>query len=121
MKKILIIIILFLSINLFSCYKHIYVPIESNTTSNNKELIYMRDSIYIKDSIVVGNDTVREFHVERSYKTYIDTFYSVDSVYNEVPVEVEVIKTVIPKWCYISVIILILIIVFSIIKYLRYK
>ena len=116
MKKILIVIMLLLTCNLFSCYKHIYVPIENNTVSNNKELIYMRDSIYIQDSIIIG-DTIREYHAEYKYKTYIDTFYSVDSVYNEVPVEV--VKTVIPKSCYISVIVLILIVVFSIIKYLR--
>lgn len=116
MRKILIILILLLTCNLSSCYKHIYVPVESNTTSNNKELIYKYDSIYIKDSIVIG-DTIKEYHTEYKYKTYVDTFYSTDSVYNEVPVEVEVVKTVIPKWCYISIIILILIIVFSIIKY----
>lgn len=120
MRKILIVIILLLSCNLSSCYRHIYVPIESSTTSNNKELVYIKDSIYILDSIIIG-DTVREYHVERSYKTYVDTFYSVDSVYNEVPVEVEVVKTVIPKWCYLSIIILILIIVFKIIQYLRYN
>ena len=121
MRKILIVIILLLSCNLFSCYKHIYLPVESNTTSNTKELVYMRDSIYIQDSIVVGNDTVREYHTEYKYKTYIDTFYSVDSVNVEIPIEVEVIKTVIPKWCYRSIIILILIIVFSIIKYFHSK
>lgn len=121
MKKILIVIMLFLSFNLSSCYKHIYVPVESNSVNNSGELIYIKDSIYIQDSIVVGGDTVREYHKEYKYKTYIDTFYSVDSVYNEVPIEVEVIKTIIPKWCYLSIIILILIIVFKIIQYLRSK
>ena len=123
MRKILIIIILLFSCNLSSCYRHIYVPIENNTTSNNKELIYMRDSIYIKDSIVIG-DTVREYHAEYKYKTYVDTFYSVDSVNVEIPIEVEVIKTVIPQWCYYCLVVIVLIVfffVFKIIKYLRSK
>ena len=120
MRKILIVIILLLSFNISSCYRHIYVPVESNSVNNKKELIYMRDSIYIKDSIVIG-DTVRKYRTEYKYKVITDTVTKTDSVYNEVPVEVEVIKTVIPKWCYLSIIILILIIVFSIIKYLRSK
>lgn len=121
MKKILIVILLLLSFNLSSCYKHIYVPVENNSVSNDKELVYLRDSIYIKDSVIVG-DTVREYHTEYKYKTYVDTFYSVDSVNIEVPVEVEVIKTVVPKWCYYCLVIIALIVfffVFKIIKYLR--
>lgn len=123
MKKILIVIMLFLIFNLSSCYKHIYVPIESNSVSNNKELVYIKDSIYLKDSIVIG-DTVREYHKEYKYKTYVDTFYSVDSVYKEIPVEVEVVKTVIPQWCYYCLVVIVLIVfffVFKIIQYLRSK
>ena len=121
MRKILIIIMLLLSCNLSSCYRHIYVPIESNSVSNTKELVYMRDSIYIQDSIIIG-DTVRKYRTEYKYKVITDTVTKTDSVYNEVPVEVEVIKTVIPKWCYYCLIFIALIVfffVFKIIKYLR--
>lgn len=119
MRKILIVIMILLTCNLSSCYRHIYVPVENNSVSNSKELVYMRDSIYIKDSIVIG-DTVREYHKEYKYKTYIDTFYSIDSVYNEVPVEVEVIKAVIPQWCYYCLVVIALIVFFFVFKIIKY-
>lgn len=69
------------------------------------ERIIQHDSttVYIKDSIVSkqkGDTTIIERHHHHYHTKLVH-----DTIYNEKPIEVEVIKPVVPQWCWNLVIV----------------
>ena len=89
-------------IMLYGCTTTKYVPVNQIRHDIEYRNIIMHDSIYIYDSERVVNDTVyiTRYKYNGTYRN--DTVYvnTTDSV--PYPVEVEVLREVVPTWCWWS-------------------